>query len=570
MVPVIRLQSHLDSNLSVIIKPKVKEPLKGVQVFFIILIFLLFSNISTLDAKEDPKLILIHLDAISTGYFLEEMEAGNLPNLKAYFGDQRIDYTITYFPSKTPTIISSLRFGDTLRDSQLPGWEWIMNTAEETTVRTTGTFLKMLLTKSRISRTNILYGLPVFHKLAGLSLQNTVYYLNDYNILEFYWYNVDTQGHFHGEEAYRSEMATFDYHFGRLTRRMDEDINIIIYSDHGITFGEGVEIGTEIEQVLGDEKHLYSYPTLFITNPDQIDVIANKLVEETSIDFTFFEKSENVVKGYHNESVMYFNYDPKERTFNYEFSGEDILGYGSVGYTGEYLSVDEWLNLTHHTDYPLAPINIFLHLKNEVSGDIITLLEKDKFVKTGYSSMGNHGGFTRQDMTVPLLLKGPNVDYLADKDYYWLPDLFRELPEINFNQSPPRERNYLGTRYDFRKSRMVSEISISPKYRVHYGMSVYNPNFNQLNHSDRIDFWGKGDLFRSYLTRFWAGGGVEYKNGDWNPFLMLNYDIHILKVVIQNSYATNRPFYVRVAFEAKPWLAIETVNFTSIGFRVDF
>lgn len=550
--------------------PKVKNLLKDILLFLIFLPLLLLLGFEISDAKENPKLILIHLDAISTEYFLEELEAGNLPNLKAFFGDQRIDYTVTYFPSKTPTIISSLRFGDSLRESQLPGWEWIMNTSEETTVKITGTFLKMLSTKSRISRTNILYGLPALHKLAGLSLQNTVYYLNDYNILEFYWYNVDTQGHFNGEQAYRSEMATFDYHFGRLTRRMDQDINIIIYSDHGITFGDGAEIGSEIEITLGEEKQLYSYPTLFIKYPDRIDEVAKRLIEETSIDFTFFEKSENVVKGYHNQSIIYINYNPVDQTFNYEYLGEDVLGYEKIGYIGDFLNVDEWLHLTHRTNYPLAPVNIFLHLKNEISGDIITLLEMDKFVKTGYSSMGNHGGFTHQDMTVPLLLKGPNVAHLAENDYYWLPDLFRDLDEINFKQSPPRERNYIGTRYDFRKNRAVSEISLSPSYRVHYGMSVYNSNFNHLTNSDRIDFWGKGDLFRSYLTRFWAGGGVEYENGDWNPFLMLNYDIHILRVIIQNSYATNRPFYVRVAFEAKPWLAIETVNFTSIGFRIDF
>jgi len=548
----------------------VKEQLKGVQVYFIILIFLLFSDIRTLDAKEDPKLILIHLDAFSTEYFLEEMEAGNLPNLIAYFGDQRIDYTITYFPSKTPTIISSLRIGDSVRNSNLPGWEWILDTAEETIVKTSGTFVRMLLTKSRISRTNIMYGLPVFHKLAGLSLQNTVYYLNDYNVLEFYWYNIDSQGHFKGEEAYRSEMATFDYHFGRLTRRMDEEINVIVYADHGMTFGEGIDISTDIKDLLGEEKRLYSYPTLFIKNLERIDEVAKQLVEETPIDFTFYEKSQNVIKGYHRDSIIYFTIDPVDRTIKYEFFGKDVLGYEEVGYMGEFLTIDGWLRLTHRTDYPMAPINILLHLKNEVSGDIITLFEKDKFVRTRYSSNGNHGGFTHQDMTVPLFLKGPDVEHVANQEYFWLPDLFNDLNEINFDQSPPRERNYIGTRYDFRKSRMVSEISMSPKYRVHYGMSVYNPNFNQLNHSDRIDFWGKGDLFRSYLTRFWAGGGVEYKNGDWNPFLMLNYDIHILKVVIQNSYATNRPFYVRVAFEAKPWLAIETVNFTSIGFRVDF
>lgn len=544
--------------------------MKGVQIYFIILLFLLLADIRTLAANDGPKMILIHLDAMSTEYFLEELEAGNLPNLKSYFDTGRVDHTITYFPSKTPTVISSLRVGDSLRDINLPGWEWLLDTAKETVVKTSGTFVRMLLTKSRISRTNIIYGLPRFHKLAGLSLQNTVYYLNDYNVLEFYWYNIDTQGHFKGEEAYRSEMATFDYHFGRLVKRVDDDINIIIYSDHGMTFGEGIEISAEINELIGDEKKLYSYPTLFINNEDRIDAIAKQLIDQTSIDFTFYELSKDVIKGYHRNSIIYFICDSDEGTIRYEYDGKEVFGYDKIGYSGEFLSIDGWLEMTHNTDYPLAPVNIFLHLKNEMSGDIITLFEKDKFVKTGYGSMGNHGGFTNQDMTAPLFLRGPDVDYIADREYFWLPDLFSNYMDLNFNQSPLRERNFVGTRYDFRNNRMVSEVSLSPKYRVHYGASIYNPDFNQLSNSDKIDIWGKGDLFRSYLSRFWAGGGVEYKSADWTPFLMLNYDIHILKMVIQNSFATHRPFYVRLAFEAKPWLAIETVNFTSIGFRIDF
>lgn len=360
---------------------------------------------------------------MSAEYFLEELEAGNLPNLKEYFDDGRIDYTITYFPSKTPTIVSSLRVGDSIRDINLPGWEWILDTAEETIVKTSGTLVRMLLTKSRISRTNIIYGLPMFHKLAGLTLQNTVYYLNDYNVLEFYWYNIDTQGHFKGEQAYRSEMATFDYHFGRLIQRVDDDINIIVYADHGITFGEGIEINADIKELIGDEKKLYSYPTLFLKNQDRIDVIAKQLVDETLIDFTFYEKSSEVVKGYHRDSVIYFILNPENNSIRYEYHGEDVLGYDVVGYKGEFLSIDGWLRMTHHTDYPLAPVNIFMHIKNEVSGDIITLFEIDKFVKTAYANMGNHGGFTHQDMTVPLFLKGPDVNHLAELQYFWLPDL---------------------------------------------------------------------------------------------------------------------------------------------------
>ena len=541
-------------------------------VRYIILVFIFLTiRPGQLHATDDPKLILIHLDAVSSHYFLQEMEKGHLPNMSSFFGEEgRIDHTITYFPSKTPTIISSLRVGESARNVSLPGWEWMMDTVDEVAVKTTGTFLRMVFTKSRISRTSIIYGLPPFYWLAKLALPNTAYYLNDYNILEYYWYNIDTQGHFRGEEAYLNELHDFDRHFGRLIQRIDDDVNVIIYADHGMTFGHGIEIDDAIYDLLGDKVRLYSFPTLYINKPDDIDQIARELVDETDLDFTFFEESELVIKGYHEDATIYFVKNPTDITLKYEFTGEDVLGYTEMGYQGEELTIDEWLEFSRKSTYPMAPVIIYYHLKNFVSGDIVTLFEPDKYQQTGYSSSGNHGGFTYQDMTVPLFLKGPQLEQFQDLDYYWLPDLFYDIDGIDFNQNPPRERNFIGSRYDFKKERMVTEISFSPKYRIHFGASFYNPDLNRITGSDRIDFWGKGDLFRSYLSRFWVGTGVELKDSELTPLLMLNYDLHFRRFVIQNSFATNRPFYFRFAYEPFSWLAIETVNFSSIGIRLDF
>ncbi len=522
-------------------------------------------------AEDEPKMILIHLDAVGSHYVLQEMEKGHLPNLSRFFGEEgRIDHTITYFPSKTPTIISSIRLGENVRSVNLPGWEWIIDTAEEVSVKTSSTFLRMVFTKSRLSRTTIIYGVPIFHWMAKIALPNTADYLRDYNIVEYYWYNVDTQGHFNGEEAYINELHDFDKHFGSLIDRIDEDVNVIIYADHGMTFGQGIEIDRDIDELLGKKVRLYSYPNLYIKKEEKVDSIARQLVDETEIDFTFFELSDVTVKGYHADASIYFIKNPTDITFRYEYTGRDVLGYEDLGYGGEALTIDQWLELTGKSIYPLAPVHIYYNLKNNISGDILTLFEPDKFPKTAYSNSGNHGGFTYLDMTVPLFLKGPQLEQFQNLDYYWLPDLFHDIEGINFNQSPFRERHFIGSRYDFRKKRTVTEFSISPKYRIHFGVSFYNPDIDRFSNSDRIDFWGKGDLFRSYLSRFWVGTGVEYKNSELTPLLMLNYDIHIRKFVIQNSYATNRPFYFRLAYEPFSWLAVETVNFSSLGLRFDF
>ncbi|TVR16828.1 MAG: hypothetical protein EA391_06525 [Balneolaceae bacterium] len=531
-------------------------------------LFLLF----TTEAKsnDDPKFILIHLDAVSSEYFLQELEIGNLPNMHSFFGDQgRIDYTITYFPSKTPTVISSIREGDNPMESTLPGWKW-SNESRENVVGMVGSFLRMAFSKSRLSTSNLLYGLPVFSWMAGPALINTAYYLNDYNILQFYWYNVDTQGHFNGEEAYLEQLAIFDKQFGRLMRRLDDDVNVIIYSDHGMTFGDGIEIDPVIEDLLGDDLMVFSYPTLYINTPGRKSEYAKKLVEETEIDYTFFELQENIVQGFHANGSVQFIKNYELGKIQYTYDGTDIFGYSDLGYNGEFLSRNEWLSLTYTSKYPMAPVNIYYHLNNEIAGDIVTLFNDQKYHQTGYSSAGNHGGFTDRDMTVPLLMKGPDVEQLYNKTYYWLPDLFVDIEGVDFDRRPPRDRHQFSSRYDFRNNRTVTQFSMSPKYRIQYGATAYSSDLSNFTDFDRVDVWGKADLFRSYLTRLWIGTGIEITDESVDPLLILQHDIHIRKFVLQNSFATNRSFYFRLSYEATPWLAIESVNFTSLGFRFDF
>ena len=543
----------------------------ALRCFFLSLLGLLTLFVAEAKSNNDTKFILIHLDAASSYYLLQEMERGNLPNLQAYFSDENhIKYTITYFPSKTPTVISSLRIGDSVREADLPGWEWVVDRVEGTAVKTVGTFLRMVLSTSRLSTTNILYGVPVLHWLAGPALVNTADYLKDYDVLQFYWYNIDTQGHFNGEMAYREEYADFDKHFGSLMERIDDDVNIIIYSDHGMTFGKGIEIDTVLKELIGDELKIYSYPALYLTNPEKAEYYSWKIMNETEIDFTFFKASKNILRGYHEDGTIIIEKNYDDETIRYQYIGEDVLMYYSNGYSGEFLNQDEWLSLTHSYEYPLAPVLLYHFMDNPSAGDIITLFDETKYHKTAYSSSGNHGGFTNTDMRSLLLAKGPDVEQMYGKDYYWLPNLFNDIQGIDFDRRPPRERHFFSSRYDFLNNRTVTDYSMSPLYRIRYGVTSYNSNTNNITDFDRVDAWGKIDLFRSYLSRFWIGTGVEISDESVDPLLILQYDIHIRKFVLQNSFATNRPFYFRLSYEATPWLAIESVNFTSLGFRFDF
>jgi hypothetical protein len=532
---------------------------------FIIIILLVAFPCKSTAVTDDQKLILIHLDAVSSHYLLQELNKGNLPNLESYFGEEgRIDYTITYFPSKTPTVITSIRDGISLEEALLPGWKQT-NGENRDVSGLISSFLQMAFSKSRLSTTNLIYGLPAFDFLAGPALINTADYLKDYNVLQFYWYKVDTHGHFYGKEAYIRQIAEFDRQFGRLVKRLDDDVNVVIYSDHGMTFGKGVEVEPIIEELIGDDLLVFSYPSVYLTNGALSEHYAKMLVNESEIDYTFFQKEGGNVKGFHQKGIIYFK--GENDLINYEFEGEDVLGYYGKGYNGEYLSREEWLSFSHKLPYPMAPVNLYSFLMNENSGDIITMLDEAKYPQTGYSSAGNHGGFTSLEMATPLFIRGPNVDHLYGSEYFWLPELFNEIENINFDQQPQRERHFISNRYDFRRNRPVTELSFSPIYRVRYGANFYMDDFSAI---DRVDVWGKVDLFRSYLTRVWLGTGVEVKDSDITPLLKFQHDIHIRRFVIQNSLATNRQYYFKVSWEATPWLAIETVNFYSLGLRFDF
>ncbi len=517
-------------------------------------------------SEDPPKLILIHVDGFSAEHFRSEAELGNLPNLVRYFGGSgTIGNTVTYFPSKTPTVISSVRDGVHPDAIELLGWVH----ADQGNGNTRGmvpTFLQMAFSTSRMVTTNLIYGIPFFEALAGLAIQNVPYYLKDYHVLQFYWYKADTHAHFYGEEEYRIQLREFDRQIGKLMKKISDDVNVVIYSDHGMTFGEGVPLDEDIDRIVGHHLNIYSYPTLFLTNPETAEYYSRRLVRESDIDLTFYRQSDDHVTGIHQNGLIHFT--GRDETVSYHYEGEDYLGYYSTGYNGEYLDKDEWLALTYDTEYPMAPINIFFFMQNPNAPEVLTLLGKGRYNQTGYSSAGNHGGFNRADMLVPLFVRGPNTGALQGREYCWLPEIFNILDDFDFESKPPRDRHYVSTRYHMFSPGFITEMGFSPTYRLYYGATLYADTDIRF---ESIDVWGRADLFRSYLSRLWVGTGIEISSdSEINPFATLQYDLHLRRFVIQNSFQTNRKFKSRISFEITPEFAIETVNFRTLGVRIDF
>jgi hypothetical protein len=539
---------------------------KGVFISMLLLLTAVMPAFAAAQEDQKPaKYILIHLDSVSSFYLISEIEAGNLPNIERVIREGGIiDRAVTYFPTKTPTVISSLRFATPIEESELVSWS---GENRETGEFFTGpnTFREMMLSKSRISAINLLYGIPGFDRLSGIALRNLPDLLDEYRVLEFYWYAVDTYGHFFGEEKYLKKLRVFDKHFGRMMNHLDDDVNVIVYADHGMTFDTGVKTHIEIEDLIGNTMIAASYPNLYIDDPDKTSEIAKRIVDETNIDFTFYRNSDGMVTGYHRNGTVYIQREGTRLRYTYE--GTDPFNYYGKGYDGSALSSREWLELTYDSQYPAVPINIYGFLSNPSSADIITLLDETKYSKSKYSRSGNHGGFTYRDVSVPIILKGPDVEFLYDRETIWLQNLFVEIDNVDFDYRPSRDSHYLSGWHKPDTNSNVTQLSFSPAYRWGIGSEI---TFTDQLSIDRYQVWGKYDLFRSYLARIWIGSGIDVADGDLKPMAFVRHEFRYRNLSARSTLSTAGNHRFALEYRIADPLSIQVVNFNSFGLRLHF
>lgn len=533
------------------------------------LILLLIFSMSTNSAaaqnsgNDSPKLILIHLDAVSVPVLRAEIDAGNMPNIKRIFNeDGLLETAITYYPSKTPFIISSIREGTSSNVGELVGWD-IPGFDYGGDINIVESFLKMAYSKQRLARANLLHGLPFFSGLKDLALMNTLDLFDEYPVQEFYWYKADSYGHFEGEEEYLKAVRGFDKRIGKYIDKLDDDVNIIIYSDHGMVFGEGVDLTKQINERYSDEIKVYSYPTMYLKEGADPETMAKKVVDETDLDFAFFLEDQMTAKGFFGNSTLYFEYlDGKIR---YRHEGPDPFDYFENGYTGEYLTADEWFSLTIGLDYPATPVKVFAFLQNPNAGEIATSLDNTKFNLTGYSQMGNHGGFTATDVVVPIMVRGPDVEYIANFEYLWLQELFNELDQFTFKQEPKRDTHYISSRYSVKSNSNRTVAAFSPAYRYRLGAEI---DFGKFDGAALNQVWGKYDFIRTHLARLWVGAGVDFSRTDTVGMLMVRHEFRIRNFSTRTSLTTNRNHRFTLAYDIHNNISVELTNFSGIGFRL--
>ncbi len=531
-----------------------------------ILLGLLFLPVYLTASTNDrsPKLLLIHLDAVTYYVLMDEIKAGNLPNIKRIFKDEDLlEKAITYYPSKTPFVISNIRNATKSDSGELVAWEIpAYDYAKE--IRFQDSFLKMAMSKFRLARANLIYGLPIFSGLADLALMNTLDLFDEYPVQEFYWYKADTFGHFKGEEEYVEKIRQFDERIGKYIAQLDDDINIIIYADHGMIFGKGVEIEETILENFSDEVNTFSYPTIFLKDKNNSEKVAQQLVKETELDFAFFLKNNFSVKGFFEESILFFDFEDGRVRYTHE--GHDPFHYYENGYNGEYLTANEWLTFSIDMEYPATPVKVYAYLNNPHSGDIVTSFNSFKYSQTSYSKEGNHGGFTSTEVIVPILVRGPDVSHIGKFDKLWLQDLFEEIEVFTFNQKPNRDPHYISSRYSVSKDNTRISTAISPTYRYRLGADLELDSFagNTLNIRQA---WGKFDAYRSYLARLWFGAGLDFSGESAEVMAMVKHEFRYRQLSTRTTLTTSGNNRFTIGYDLSNYFALELTNFTDVGFR---
>jgi len=467
-------------------------------IFYILAIVIILLS-SPVTGEASPKFLILHLDAVSSENFFQYMEDGDLPNIKAFFEDgHMIHHGLSLFPGGTEMAVPHLKSG--LDNSAgCVGWGYY-DREKEKSILLLKTFFYLFSHLPRRAKACFIYGIPGLDPFMFLPLLNVPELLETYGVIEFYWFATDSLGHIMGPKLYEASIRRFDRYFGNLVKKLNlDEVNLIVYCDHGMSFGRFINTdqAKEIERIVGNNLLVFLFPYVYLKDPDKKDKVARDIVLESEIDFAFYRENHHRVAGYSEQGKMIF--EGKEKKIRYLFEGEDVFGYYSSGYNGEWLTALEWLSLTKESKFPAVPPNIYNLLLNEKAGDIVIVINPPKIpISFLLLYPGNHAGLTNTDLMMPILLRGPQLEHLYNREEMWLHNLYTSIPELSFeNNEPAREKNsfsFWGSGYSEPNSGF--EMSLSPAYRWNFG----------FHYSDDIyRSWLEYDLYSSYLMRFMEG-----------------------------------------------------------------
>ncbi len=501
-----------------------------VILFVLVSLLLLFPDNGK--AEETPRFLIFHLDAVSAEDFFRELDRGSIPNIERVFATEgHIFKAMALFPGGTEVTVPRMKTGESIDGEGPSGWGYFDYEAERmvTKIEVAMEYAPYVSRRARGNFTNVL---PLVDRTAIFDIMNIPFLLERYNVVEFFWFSTDFYGHYFGAENHLASIKRFDRLFGRVIDRIDlDEINVILYVDHGMTFGESetLHYSEIVEEITGDNLLGERYPNIYLKNEEGKAEIARELASRQGIDLAFIREEPGKVRGFHSRGEVIFS--EKNGKISYEYIGEDIFSYYQKNYSGEYLNADEWLKKTISAEYPAVPPLIYPYFDNPRTGEIVTIINHPYIFanpllfklpvdwieeRIGFSLVmgkGSHAGLRHTDLLVPAMVRGPQLEHLYEKEAMWLHEIFPSIPELDFSAyEPKREEHKLSLWADYNLGETFFSASFSPFYRYNIGL--------QKQKGFTLG-WVERDMLSTHSLRIWLGGGFAFGADDNTELLLL-------------------------------------------------
>jgi len=519
--------------------------LKTTSLF--LLIFFLFVCPS-IKGEAAPRFLILHLDAFSAEDFFRELERGSIPNIERVFVDEgHIFKAMALFPGGTEVTVPRMKTGEGIYGEGPSGWGYY-DYENERMVTKPEVAMEYVPSVTRRARGNFTNVFPLVDRTAIFDIMNIPSLLERYSVVEFFWFSTDFYGHYFGAEKHLNSIKRFDRYFGYLVDRIDLDqTNIILYVDHGMTFGESETLyySEFVEEVVGDNLLGERYPNIYLKVEDEKEEIARKLAAKEGIDLAFIREETGEVRGFHSQGEIIFS--GEEGRINYTYTDQDILNYYQLGYSGEYLDYVQWLEKTVAAEYPAVPPLIYNYFDNTRTGEIVTVINHPYIFanpllfklpvdwieeQIGFSLVmgkGSHAGLRHTDLLVPAMVRGPELEHLYNTEVMWLQDIFKSIPELEFNcYEPYREEHRVSSWAGGDLQEISFAASFSPAYR--YNIAIQK-------HSDGTLGLVERDMLSTHSLRIWLGGGLALtREADFHWLILPSWELNFGCLGIQWQY----------------------------------
>ncbi|MEA4882663.1 MAG: alkaline phosphatase family protein [Clostridia bacterium] len=465
--------------------------------------------------------LIIHLDALSAQLFFSEYDAGRLPNVEHAFSNGKVVRNASsLFPAGTESLYPRLKNLGNIEDPYPVAWEYY-DRSTDSVHPAAKTFMNLFLSVPSYARVQFITGIPGMDALAGIALLNTPRMLRDYPIVEFFWFGTDASGHVMGIDAQVQSMRVFDEFFGLLMDSLgDEQVNLVIYADHGIsTLTSLLRWDEPVERALEEDLLFAYYPNVYLRNPASADDAARRLADLESVDFAFFRLAQGVVAGWHKGGKVVFT--SSSEGVSYSFEGSDPFGYYAAGYGGEAMPDREWLERTCHMDYPAVPVDIARFMANPLAGDVVVAINPPNGLFDALRQRAGHFGFSRSDLIVPVLLTGPDIDLATIPEAFWVHTLYRDILRIEprNQKATVREPNSIALFASSALCAMARENHPPDAIAPPSGSGVElrlspAPSARMIltKADDALICLAEASIHRDFLSRVWAGGGLAWSD----------------------------------------------------------